>query len=211
VRGVGVAAARGGEHLLLGRGDAGTGLPRALLALQVRHERRVDVVVLHRPDEDGAHQAAVLAAAVHGLVGGPGPQDVLVDAGRLVLGAGAGEEVVVGLGLPQAEAGARPGAAGAALLTVDAVVGAELLLEVEGPVAALLVVVPDHVVGTGDDTAGTTGAQVGVDDLGLQFLPLGGPAGGCGGFELLLQRHGPNPTAPPAGGTSSGPRPSACG
>ena len=71
----------------------------------------------------------------------------------------AAEQVLVGLGLPGAEAGARPGAGGAALLAVDAVVGAELVLEVERLVAALVVVVADHVVGAGDHAAGAAGAQ----------------------------------------------------
>ena len=47
------------------------------------------------------------------------------------------EEVLVGLGLPGAEAGAGPGARRAALLAVAAVVGPELVLEVERLVAAL--------------------------------------------------------------------------
>ena len=71
----------------------------------------------------------------------------------------AAEEVLVGLGLPGAEAGAGPGAGGAALLAVDAVVGPELVLEVERLVAAGLVVVADDVVRAGDHAAGAAGAE----------------------------------------------------
>src|SRR3546814_13594059 len=74
-------------------------------------------------------------------------------AGQLVVGAVPGEEVLVSLGLPAAEPGAGPRARGAALLTVDAIVGAELVFEVEGLVAPGFVVVPDHVVGAGDDSS----------------------------------------------------------
>ncbi len=86
--------------------------------------------------------------------------------------ADAAEQVHVGLGLPGAEAGARPGAGRAALLAVDAVVGAELVLEVEGLVALLDVVVADDVVRAGDDAAGAARAQAALDDLGVQLLPL---------------------------------------
>ena len=69
------------------------------------------------------------------------------------------EEVLVGLGLPGAEAGAGPGARGAALLAVDAVVGPELVFEVEGAGSPSLVVVADDVVRAGDDAPGAAGAQ----------------------------------------------------
>ena len=67
--------------------------------------------------------------------------------------------------------------------TVDAVVEAELLLEVERDVLALLVLVADDVVGAGDDAAGAAGAQAGRDDLGVELLPLRRPALGLGGWD----------------------------
>ena len=70
---------------------------------------------------------------------------------------------------------------GAALLAVDAVVGAELVLEVERLVGAGLVRVADDVVRARDDAAGAAGAQARLDDLGVQLLPLRRPARGLGG------------------------------
>ena len=60
---------------------------------------------------------------------------------------------IVGLGLPGAKPRAGPGARGAALLAVGAVVGPELVFEVEGLVAPLVVVVADDVVRARDDAA----------------------------------------------------------
>ena len=110
---------------------------------------------------------------------------------------GAGEQVLVGLSLPEPEPRTCTGAAGAALLAVDAVVGPQLVLEVEGHVAALRVVVADDVVGAGDHATSASGAEPGVDDLGLQLLPLVRPSGGRRCFELFRERHGGNltPTA----------------
>ena len=111
--------------------------------------------------------------------------------------ADAAEQVLVGLGLPGPEAGAGPGAAGAALLAVAAVVGAELVLEVERLVAALCVVVAEDVVRAGDHAAGAAGAQPGGDDLVVELLPLGRPAPGgqhVGGRHR--ERHPRRPRGP---------------
>ena len=128
VGGVRVAGAGAGEHLVLGGGHAGDGLPaaRALLGpgLEVRRERGVDVALVERPDQQRRHEAAVLAHLVDHVVARPREQDVLVDARRLVGLSHPCEEVLVGLGLPGAESGAGPGARRAALLAVDAVVEA---------------------------------------------------------------------------------------
>jgi len=97
--------------------------------------------------------------------------------------------MVVGLLLPPPVAGASPRAGGAAALAVDAVVGTELLLEVEGVIAAGVVVVAQDVVGTGDHAAGAPGAQTGVDHLLFELLPLPGPAFGLG-RDGLLGGHG---------------------
>ena len=72
---------------------------------------------------------------------------------------------------------------------MTAVGGSEFVFKVERAVLTFAVVVTDDVVRTRDDTAGTPGAQLGVNDLLEQFFPLGGPAGtywwgGLGG------RHG---------------------
>ena len=179
---VGVAAAGGVEDLApWWRPRPGLAFHDVAVALEERGERGVDVVVLQGPDEQGRHEAAVLAHAVDHVVAGPGQQDVLVDAGDLVGLAGAGEEVLVGLRLPGAEAGAGAGARGAALLAVDAVVGAQLVLEVERLVGAGLVGVADDVVRARDDAAGAAGAQARLDDLGVELLPLRRPARGLGG------------------------------
>ena len=102
--------------------------------------------MLAQPDQHRRDETAVLAHPVDHVVAGPGEQEVLVDPGQLVGLADPGEEVLVGLGLP-ARKRAGPGAGGAALLAVDAVGGAELLLEVERLVAAGLVVVAEDIVG----------------------------------------------------------------
>jgi hypothetical protein len=73
---------------------------------------------------------------------------------------------------------------------MDAVVGAELLLEVEGLVTTLVVVVADHVVGAGDHAAGAPGADAEVDDLRLQLLPLRDPSLGSCGRGCLGLGHG---------------------
>ena len=92
-------------------------------------------------------------------------------------------------GLPVPEPGAGSGAGRAALLTVAAVVETQLLLEVERGVGTWGVFVADDVVGAGDHTTSTTGAQARVDDLLVEFFPLGGPAG------LGRLGHLSNPTA----------------
>ena len=177
-----VAAAGGGEDLLLGRHDGRLGLPRVVV-LDAADQRGVDVVVLAQPDQHRRHEPAVLAHLVHHVVARPGEVQLAPDAGHLVGLADPAEQVHVGRRLPRPEARAGPGAGGAALLAVDAVVEAELLLEVERHVLALLVLVADHVVGAGDDAAGAAGAQAGRDDLGVQLLPLRRPAPGLSGWD----------------------------
>ena len=64
--------------------------------------------------------------------------------------------------------------------------------EVEGDVLALFVFVPDHVVRAGDDAAGTPGAQIVGDDLGVQLFPLRSPplllvgASAAGGSDSIV-------------------------
>jgi len=72
---------------------------------------------------------------VDGFVGGPGQQDVLVNPGDLIGLTAPAEQVLVGLELPCPKTRAGPGARGAALLTVDAIVGTEFVFEVERAVA----------------------------------------------------------------------------
>src|SRR6187200_2345176 len=69
----------------------------------------------------------------------------------------------------------------------------------EREVLALLVLVPDHVMRTGDDARRTPGAQPARDDLRVELLPLRGPALG----------HRPNiddKARPPTGAGSPGAR-----
>ena len=194
-----VAAAGPAEHFVLVGGEARHGLPGGAVTIEEARERAVDDAVVEAPDEDGRHEAAVLAGLVHVLVGGADEHDVAVDADHLVGLARPAEEVLVGLRLPLTEAWAGAGAAGAALLAVDAVVGAELILEVEGLVLARLVVVADDVVRARDDAPGAPGAQAAGDHLGEQFLPLEGPA-----FGLLRNfrriGHGHDGTLPSTSG-----------
>ncbi|CAB4324441.1 unannotated protein [freshwater metagenome] len=104
-----------------------------------------------------------------------------MNAGDLVVEPGAAEQVLVGLGLPEAEPWARSCATRAALLAMSAVFWPEFVLEMEGLVPAGLVVVPDDVVRTGDHATGTAGTEPGGDDLAEELLPLEGPALGlCG-------------------------------
>ena len=117
---VGVAAAGRGQDLLLGAGHAGDRLPRRAVALEVGDEGGVDVAVLHGPDEDGGHEAAVLAQLVDRVVGRPGEDHVLRDALHLDGGAGPAEQELVDLRLPGPEAGAGPGARRATPLAVAA-------------------------------------------------------------------------------------------
>src|SRR5205085_4960885 len=180
-----VAAAGGGEDLLARLGHARDRFPTGAVAYEVGNQGGVDVAVVHGPDEDGAHEAAVLALLRHLRVGRLEEDDVLGDALDLFGLAGAAEEEVVDLGLPRPEAGARPRAVGAALLAVAAVAGAELLLDVEGLVDTLAVVVAEDVVGASDHAARATCAQPGGDDLVVEVLPVGGPLfGRCHGTRL---------------------------
>ena len=176
--------------------------PAVGAALEVGGEGGVDVAVVHGPDEQRRHEAAVLADLVDHVVAGAGEEDVLVDARRLVGPADAGEEVLVRLGFPGPEPRARSGAGRAALLAVDAVVEAELLLEVERLVGARRVLVADDVVRAGDHAAGAPRAEPGGDDLVVELLPLERPAllvagrqgvgtGGGRASRLLGDRHVP--------------------
>ena len=63
---------------------------------------------------------------------------------------------------------------------------AELLLEVEGHVLALLVLVADDVVRARDDAPGAPRAQPGRDDLVVELLPLRRPASGLGGVSVTV-------------------------
>jgi hypothetical protein len=65
----------------------------------------------------------------------------------------------VDLGLPQPEPGTRPGAHGAALDAVGAVLGAAVGIDVKRLVLAAGVVVGENIVGAGDDARGTARAQ----------------------------------------------------
>ena len=60
--------------------DAGHGLPRGAVALEVGHERGVDHVVLERVHEHRRHEAAVLADLVQLRIDGAGEADVLEHA-----------------------------------------------------------------------------------------------------------------------------------
>src|SRR5207237_1722955 len=70
-----------------------------------------------------------------------------------------------------------------------AVVGPELVLEVEGAVPAGLVVVAEHVVRAGDHAAGAAGAEAGGDDLVEQLLPLHRPPLALGGRGVFDYGH----------------------
>ena len=169
---VGVAGPGRGQHVLPVAGHRGHRLPRRAVALETRDERGVDHVVLEGPDQEGGDEAPVLADALHVGVGRPGQHRPAGDARDLLVRAGPAEEVGLDVGLPGPEAGAGPGAQGAALQAVGAVVGAAVGVHVEGLVDALGVVVAEDVVGAGDHARGAPGAESGGDDLGEQLGPL---------------------------------------
>ena len=100
-----VATAGRRQDLVVRHGDAGLGLPVARLTVEVRHEGAVDVVVLAQPHEHRRDEPTVLAHPVDRVVAGPGEQQVLVDARRLVGMAGPAEEVIVGFRLPRRKRG----------------------------------------------------------------------------------------------------------
>ena len=93
---------------------------------------------------------------------------------------------LVDLGLPGAKAWAGPGAQGAALLAVGAVVGAAVGVDVEGPVAALGVVVAEDVVGAGHHAGRAAGAQARASRPRRRARPM-----------RFLGRHGRHPIQPP--------------
>ncbi len=129
----------------------GIGLPGRPVALEPRHERGVDEVVLEGPDEEGGDQPAVLPAALHLGIGRPCQHGPAGDARHLLVGPGPPEEMVLDVGLPGAEAGAGAGAEGAPLLAVGAVVGPAVGQDVERLVVPVGVVIAEDVVGAGDD------------------------------------------------------------
>ena len=189
VGGVRVAAAGRRDHVGTGARDAGDRLPRGAVALEVRHERGVDDVVLERVHEHGRHQPAVLADLVQLGVGGAGEAHVLEHAAQLADLAGPAEEELVDLGLPRPEAGAGPGARGAGLLAVAAVARAAEVLDLERLVDAVRVVVGEHVVRAGDHAAGAARAQPRRDDLVVEVLPRERPAFlGCGARSTAVIR-----------------------
>src|SRR5207302_694076 len=108
-------------------------------------------------------------------VGGLQEDDVLGDAFDFFWLARSTEEEVVDLRFPRPEAGTGSGAVRAPLLAVAAVARAELLLDVEGLVDALMVVVAEDVVGAGHHAARASRTQPGGDDLFVEVLPVGGP------------------------------------
>ena len=128
--------------------------------------------MLEGPDEEGGHQPAVLSGALHRRIGCPRQHRAPRDARHLLVVAGPAEQVVLDLGLPGAEARAGPGAQGATLEAVGAVVRPAVGVDVERLVDPVLVVVAEDVIGADDDTGGAPRAQPGGHDLGEQLGPL---------------------------------------
>src|SRR5712691_4386020 len=184
-----VAAARRGDDLVARTGHARDGLPRCAVTLEVRDQCGVDVAVVEPPEQDRGHEAAVLAPLVKLGVGCPGKDDVLGDAVDLVGPALAGEHVGVDLGFPVAEAGTRPRARRAPSVAVPAAAGAALLLQVERPVDAPLVVVAEHIVGTGHHAARAARAEARRDHLVVEMGPVRGPSLACRRRGCRCDRH----------------------
>ena len=133
-----------------------------------------------------------------GGVGGFGEDDVFVNAScfaRLSLTA---EEVLVGLRLPLAEAGARSGARGASLHAVDAVCQAEFFLKVIRLVVPCFVAVADHIVRTRNHAPGAARAQPRIYDFLVKLFPLVSPAGRRGAHGRNANGYAAA-TAPSAG------------
>ena len=97
------------------------------------------------------------------------------------------------LGLPGPEPRAGPGARWCSPSRRGCSRRAELLLELERLVHALLVLVAEHVVRARDDAAGAAGAQPGGDDLVVEVLPLRGPPlrlGRSGSVRVMHRLYG---------------------
>lgn len=124
---------------------------------------------------------------MHHVVTGSGEQQLLPDTRHFIWLTNATEEVHVGGRLPRAEARARSCAGGATLLTMNTVVGPEFRFEMEWQIFALLMLVTDDVMWTGDDATRAPRAETGVNDFGFEFFPLGGPTAWSGG--LLGRAH----------------------
>src|SRR5262249_48691163 len=172
VRRVRIPTASRGDDVLPRAGDARNGLPRGSVALEVRHERGVDDVVLEAVQQDRRYQPAVLANVVEHRIACPRQHDVLVDARHLIGLTNPAEQVLVDLRLPHLEAWARPRAARAALLAMTAIVGAETLLELERLVSPLVRSIAEHVVRARDHTPGAARAEAARDPLLVEVLPL---------------------------------------
>ena len=172
---VGVAAAGRGEDLGAVVDEHRLGLP-GVVVLDARDHRRVDVVVLEQPDRASPTRTRRPGRA--GVASRRRPGSAAAAArSRPSRRARAPDRTGGGRRrLPRPEPRTRPRARRAALDPVDAVAGAELVLEVEREVLALGVFVADDVVRTGDDAAGTARAQAGRDDLLEELLPLRRPA-----------------------------------
>ena len=154
---VGVAAPGGGEHSRAVVHHGRHSLP-CRPAFECRDEGGVDRVVLERPDQDRRHEAAVLPGFQKLRISGRARLMSAGDACDLVLGSFAPEHRRVDLGLPGPKARAGPGAHGASLHPVRAVLGTTVRLDLPWP-ECVVVVVHQDIVRTGDDAAGASGAQ----------------------------------------------------
>jgi hypothetical protein len=127
--------------------------------------------VLEGVDEKGGDEPAVLSVFDQRLIGGTRQQHV-TDAPDFVIGSLARETVNVNLALPVSKTRARPRAHGAALLAVGAVVGSAVEVKVEWLIDALVGLVVQHRVRTGDDARRAPRAQPRSHYFAKQLSPL---------------------------------------
>ena len=180
---VGVAAAGGRQHAVAIGHDRRFAVPLAL-AGQHGGGGAVDRPGLEPPDQQGAHDAAVLPGHQRLGRGGAGEVDLLVLADQLLGLPKTPEQQLVDLRFPLAESGARERAERAPFVAVGARVGA-VLLELHG----VVVLVAEHVERAGDDARGAPGAQARRDDLVVELPPLG-PIGLGHAGRILLDAGG---------------------
>ena len=131
--------------------------------------------MVHQPHQHRRHEPAVLAPGMQGVIGRPGQQQLTPDAGHLVRLTHPPEQMHVRRRLPRPKPGTRPRTRRAPLLTMDAVVRPQLLLQMEREILALLMLITDHIMRTRHHTPSTPRTQPRRDDLGVQLLPLRRP------------------------------------
>ncbi len=172
VRAVGVARLGGFNHVGARARHSRLGSPGGAVTFETTDERGVDDVVFEGVDQEGRHEAPVLAFLNQLVVAGASQQHV-ANAVDLVVGSLSSEAVHVNFTLPVAKAWTGSGAHGAALESVGAVVGPTVDIEMPRAIDPVVTVVIEYRVRAGDHAGRAARAKTRGDDFAEELAPLG--------------------------------------